>query len=100
MRTVKNSPSLEGFQSLCTDGVLRSFSGSHAIVDALPLNAEEIQHAVYIFNTACPESQHEEIRKIFDGVDGSKVPQEKILRPDDEVLPEEVRGCPEEKNQG
>jgi hypothetical protein len=60
------------------------------VVDAIPLNNKEIQSSLQLF----PIEAQEEVQNIFRGVNGYTVAKEKLLCPDDDVLPKELRGGP------
>lgn len=90
--SLKHSPSREGFFCLCNDGVLRNFSSSGEVVDYKVLNPEQISSAVRLFTSnELFAEQKDHMEKVFEGVDGRDVPEEKLMNPDLEIIPEELR---------
>lgn len=87
IRSVKTSPSLQGLCCLCNDGVLRSFSSSNVVVDAIPLSNQEIMSSRLLL----PDMSQQMVENTFQNIDGHQVPPEKLLNPDDEILPENLR---------
>ncbi|RHZ57393.1 uncharacterized protein CDV56_104382 [Aspergillus thermomutatus] len=92
IHSLKHSPSREGFVTLCQDGVLRNFSSSGEVVDYKVLNPEQISSAVRLFTlNELLADQKDHLEKAFKGVDGRDVPEEKLMKPDLEIIPEELR---------
>lgn len=87
MRSVRRSASGQGLSCLCNDGVYRTFSSTRAVVDAVPLNNKEIQSSLHLF----PIEAQQQVQDIFQGVNGYTVAKEKLLCPDYDVLPKELR---------
>jgi len=92
IHSLKHSPSREGFFCLCNDGVLRNFSSSGEVVDYKVFNPEQISSTIRLFTSnELLASQKDNMEKVFEGVDGRDVPEEKLMNPDSEIIPEELR---------
>jgi hypothetical protein len=95
IHSLKHSPSREGFFCVCNDGVIRNFSSSGEVVDYKVLNPEQISSAIRLFTSnellADQKDDIEKAKNVFEGVDGRDVPEEKLMNPDLELIPEELK---------
>lgn len=86
-RSLKQSPSLQGFTHLGNDGVVRSFSSKGEVVDYRPLSPEEIDWVLLSFSRNIGPEDHQKASSILRGKDGRKVTDMKqILHPGREVV--------------
>lgn len=81
MRSLKHSPSLEGFIRLCRDGVLRSISSKGEVIDYARLSPDQIAHSLMLF----PEDVQGQASSVFEGADGYNVPEDQLYQSPPEV---------------
>ena len=82
LRSVKHSPSLEGFHHLGHDGVLRSFSSRREVVGYKQLNPEQVELMVKSMEAVLDPDSFKTLTQKFRGVDGRNVmDSEQLLHP-------------------
>ena len=87
-RSVRPSPSLNGFHHLGDDGVLRSYSSQGVVRDYKCLSPDEIAAVIATTSASIPQEEAEKIAKIMEGVDGRAVSDiNQILNPPPEIRP-------------
>jgi hypothetical protein len=82
LRSLRSSPSNEGFSHLAIDGVYRSFSSKGEVVDYRKLSPEEIAMMLSYHSERYSAEQKQMALEKFHGVDGRTVTDlEQLLRP-------------------
>ncbi|KAL5042430.1 hypothetical protein BDW71DRAFT_146574 [Aspergillus fruticulosus] len=88
MSSLRRSPSGHGFTHLACDGVLRTISGDHKVVDYRRLSPEEIQTVMQAF----PQRHRDQVKDKFVGVDGRDVTdEEQLWHPSEELVPRRAK---------
>jgi hypothetical protein len=78
---MQRDPSGKGSMHLGGDGVLRMLSAEYQVVDAKGLNPEQINQILDLVPSSVDKGE-------FDGIDGTKLPQEQWYNPAAGVLPQ------------
>jgi hypothetical protein len=82
LRSLRSSPSNEGFSHLATDGVYRSFSSKGEVVDYRKLSPEEMSMMLSYHSERYSTEQIQMALEKFHGVDGRTVTDlEQLLHP-------------------
>jgi hypothetical protein len=82
LRSLRSSPSNEGFSHLATDGVYRSFSSKGEVVDYKKCSPEEISMMLSYHSERYSAEQKQMALEKFHGVDGRTVTdEEQLLHP-------------------
>ena len=83
LRSLRSSPSNEGFSHLATDGVYRSFDSKGEVVDYRKLSPEEISMMLSYHSERYSAEPNQMALEKFHGVDGRTVTDlEQLLHPD------------------
>ncbi|KAL7935965.1 hypothetical protein V8C35DRAFT_296487 [Trichoderma chlorosporum] len=78
---MQRDPSGKGFMHLGKDGVLRTLSAEHKVVDAKGLNPGQIKQMLDSLPVTVDKEE-------FDGVDGTTLPEEQWYSPAAGILPQ------------